>query len=72
MATDIEFNKNEDKIKQLISAMEKKLEKVYLGGGKARIDKQHEQGKLTARERVNYLLDENSPQIEIGAFAGDE
>src|SRR3990172_1168690 len=72
MASDLEFNKNEDKIKQLISTMEKKLEKVYLGGGKARIDKQHEQGKLSARERINYLLDENSPQIEIGAFAGDE
>ena len=72
MASDLEFNKNEDKIKQLISTMEKKLEKVFLGGGKARIDKQHEQGKLSARERINYLLDENSPQIEIGAFAGDE
>src|SRR3990172_7955255 len=69
---DLEFNKNEDKMRLLISAMEQKLEKVYLGGGKARIDKQHEQGKLSARERINYLLDENSPQIEIGAFAGDE
>ena len=47
---DLEFNKNEDKMKQLISAMEKKLEKIYLGGGKAKIEKQHEQGKLSARE----------------------
>ncbi len=69
---DIEFNKNEDKMKQLISNMEKKLEKIYLGGGKARIDKQHEQGKLSARERVDHLLDKDSPRIEIGAFAGDE
>lgn len=72
MSQDLDFNKNEDKTKLLISAMEKKLEKIYSGGGKARIDKQHEQGKLSARERINYLLDENFPQIEIGAFAGDE
>lgn len=69
---DIEFNKNEDKMKQLISSMEKKLEKVYLGGGKARIDKQHEQGKLSARERIAFLADKDKPRIEIGAFAGDE
>src|ERR1051326_3522793 len=69
---DIEFNKNEDKMKLLISAMEKKLEKIYLGGGKARIEKQHEQGKLSARERMDLLLDKDSPRAEIGAFAGDE
>ena len=68
---DLEFNKNEDKMKQLISTMEKKLEKIYLGGGKAKIEKQHEQGKLSVRERVEYLLDKNSPQVEIGVFAGD-
>lgn len=68
----IEFNKNEDKMRMLISAMEKKLEKVYLGGGKGRIEKQHEQGKLTARERIEFLIDKGSPTIEIGAFAGDE
>lgn len=68
---DIEFNRNEDKMKLLISAMEKKLEKIYEGGGKSKIKKQHEQGKLSARERIEYLLDKNAPQIEIGAFAGD-
>lgn len=67
----IEFNKNEDSMKLLISQMEKKLEKIYLGGGKAKIDKQHEQGKLSARERIDYLLDKDAPQIEIGAFAGE-
>jgi acetyl-CoA carboxylase carboxyltransferase component len=70
--TDITFNKNEDTLKQLISSMEKRFEKVALGGGKSRIEKQHEQGKLTARERIEYLLDKDKPQIEIGAFAGDE
>ena len=71
MAIDVAFNKNEDKLKQLISAMEQKLEKVKLGGGKSRIDKQHEQGKMTARERIDFLIDKNSDFIEIGAFAGD-
>jgi len=69
---DLEFNKNEDKMKQLISAMERKLEKIYLGGGKSRIDKLHEQGKMTARERIDYLIDKDSKTIEIGAFAGED
>lgn len=69
---DLEFNKNEDKMNLLISAMEQKLAKVYLGGGKGRIDKQHEQGKLTARERIEFLIDKDSKTIEIGAFAGDD
>ncbi len=69
---DIEFNKNEDVMKQLISGMERKLEKIYLGGGKSKIDKMHEQGKMTARERIEYLTDKDSKTIEIAAFAGDE
>ncbi|MCU0434371.1 MAG: acyl-CoA carboxylase subunit beta [Bacteroidia bacterium] len=69
---DIEFNRNEDALKMLISAMEQRFQKVALGGGKSRIEKQHEQGKLTARERIDYLLDKDSPRIEIGAFAGED
>jgi len=69
---DLDFNKNEDSNKMLISSLQKRFEKVSLGGGKARIDKLHEQGKLTARERIDYLLDKDSMRIEIGAFAGDE
>ncbi|GAB4141489.1 MAG: carboxyl transferase domain-containing protein [Bacteroidia bacterium] len=67
----IEFNKNEDTMKLLISSMQQRFEKVSLGGGKKRIEKLHEQGKMTARERISYLLDEDKPQIEIGAFAGE-
>ncbi|MBS1647731.1 MAG: acyl-CoA carboxylase subunit beta [Bacteroidetes bacterium] len=67
---DIEFNKNEDKMRLLISQMEQRLNKIYVGGGKSRIDKMHEQGKMTARERIDFLLDKNTPRIEIGAFAG--
>jgi 3-methylcrotonyl-CoA carboxylase beta subunit len=67
---DIEFNKNEDHLKILVSELKTKLKKIYLGGGEAKIAKQHAQGKLSARERVAYLLDKGKPQIEIGAFAG--
>jgi 3-methylcrotonyl-CoA carboxylase beta subunit len=67
----LEFNKNEDVNKLLVSELNRNLERVYLGGGKKRIDKEHEKGKLTARERIDYLLDPKSDRIEIGAFAGE-
>lgn len=69
---DINFNKNEDHNKLLVSELKKRLATVSLGGGQKRIEKHHEKGKLTARERIDYLLDNNSKSIEIGAFAGDE
>ncbi len=68
---DLNFNKNEDHNKLLVSDLKQRLAKVKLGGGQKRIDKQHSQGKLTARERIEYLLDPKKPSIEIGAFAGD-
>lgn len=68
---DLKFNQNEDKNKLLLSVLRKKLAQVQLGGGKAKIAKQHDQGKLTARERIDYLLDPKSEQLEIGAFVGD-
>ena len=68
---DINFNKNEDHNKLLISELKKRLVKVKLGGGQERIKKHHEKGKMTARERIDYLLDSNTKSIEIGAFAGD-
>ena len=69
---DLEFNKNEDKMRLLISEMTQKFDKVSLGGGKSKIKNQHEQGKLTARERIDFLLDDDSESIEIGAFVGDD
>ena len=69
---DINFNKNEDFNKLLISDLRKRFTKVKLGGGQKRIDKQREKGKMTARERVDYLLDNKTKSIEIGAFAGDD
>ena len=68
----IDFNRNEDKMMQLVSQLQRRLDKVYLGGGEAKIAKEHERGKLTARERVDFLLDKDAQRIEIGAFAGDE
>src|SRR6266571_1427200 len=68
----IEFNKNEDAMKMSLSMMQKRLEKIHEGGGKKSIQKQKERNKLTARERIDYLIDKNKSFIEIGAFAGYE
>ncbi|MBT9189448.1 acyl-CoA carboxylase subunit beta [Zobellia russellii] len=68
---DLKFNKNEDHNKLLLSDLKRRLAQVKLGGGKARIQKQHDQGKMTARERIDYLLDDNTDSLEIGAFVGD-
>ncbi len=67
----IERNRNEDKMSRLVVDMNKRLAKIMEGGGKARQEKEREKGKMTARERIAYLLDEGKPQIEIGAFVGD-
>ena len=67
----MKFNKNEDHNKLLVSSLNHKLKRVKLGGGEKRIEKHHAKGKMTARERVDFLLDEKSNSIEIGAFAGE-
>lgn len=67
---ELDFNINEDQMRLKISKLEQELAKVYLGGGKKGIDKLHEKGKLTARERIDLLLDKNTERIEIAAFAG--
>jgi 3-methylcrotonyl-CoA carboxylase beta subunit len=68
---DINFNKNEDHNKLLVSSLRQKLAKIKLGGGEKRIEKHHSKGKMTARERIDFLLDDKAKSIEIGAFAGD-
>ncbi len=68
---DINFNKNEDHNKLLVSNLRKRFAKVKLGGGQKRIDKHHAKGKMTARERIDFLLDAKKPSLEIGAFAGE-
>ncbi len=67
----IEFNKNEDQYKQLTFKLQNKLKQVKLGGGEKKIESHHKKGKLTARERIDYLRDEGSEFLEIGAFAGE-
>ena len=68
---DINFNKNEDHNKLLISNLKQKFAKVKVGGGEKRIEKLHNEGKMTARERIDYLLDAKANSIEIGTFAGE-
>ncbi len=69
---DINFNKNEDHNKLLLSDLRKKLNQVKMGGGKRRIEKHHAKGKMTARERIDYLLDPQQDALEIGALAGED
>jgi len=67
----LEESKNEDSIKLLVSELKRKQSKIEVGGGKKKIDKQHEKGKLTARERIDYLMDNANAAIEIGSFVGE-
>ena len=66
----LEFNRNEDAMKMLISDMRQRLQKIYEGGGKKASEKQKEKNKLTPRQRIEYLTDKGEPFVEIGAFAG--
>src|SRR5260221_4634881 len=68
----LDFNKNEDIMRQALSQLRTRLDKIALGGGKKAIDKQREKNKLTPRERLTYLIDEGSSFIELGALAGYE
>jgi acetyl-CoA carboxylase carboxyltransferase component len=68
---DINFNINEDHNKLLLSQLRKNMSRIHLGGGKDRIAKLHGDGKMTARERIDFLLDKPGDALEIGAFAGD-
>jgi len=68
---DINFNKNEDHNKLLLTDLKQRFAKVRVGGGEKRIEKLHAEGKMTARERIDYLLDTKAESIEIGAFVGD-
>ncbi len=68
---DINFNKNEDHNRLLVSDLKQRFAQVKLGGGEKRIAKLHAEGKMTARERIAYLLDPKAKAIEIGAFVGD-
>lgn len=66
----IDYNRNEDVMKMALSNIKTLLTAIEEGGGKKAIQKQKERNKLTARERIQYLRDEEKPFIEIGVFAG--
>jgi 3-methylcrotonyl-CoA carboxylase beta subunit len=69
---DVDFNRNEDNLKLVLSQLQNRFQKIALGGGVKSVNKQHEKNKLTARERIAYLLDSDKSFFEIGAFAGYE
>ncbi|MBP7184764.1 MAG: acyl-CoA carboxylase subunit beta [Saprospiraceae bacterium] len=69
---DIEKSKNEDNIRLLVSSLNQKLKEIHNGGGKSKLEKMRKEGKMTARERVEFLLDKNSYFTELGSFAGNE
>jgi 3-methylcrotonyl-CoA carboxylase beta subunit len=68
---DLEFNRNEDLFKQLCFQLEVRRKRIGLGGGEKKIEEQHQKGKLTARERIAYLIDKDSEFIEVGTLAGE-
>ncbi|MFN3426782.1 MAG: acyl-CoA carboxylase subunit beta [Candidatus Thermochlorobacter sp.] len=67
-----EFYVREDLFKTKWQRITAIADKIKLGGGKAAIEKHHAKGKLTARERIQRLLDKGSPCLEIGLFAAYE
>jgi 3-methylcrotonyl-CoA carboxylase beta subunit len=68
----LEKSKNEDSMKLLLARLNHRLQKIKLGGGEKKIAKLHKKGKMTARERIDHLIDDETPFLEIGAFAGFE
>ena len=67
----IEANRNEDAMRLLWTPIRDRIEIAAQGGGKKRIDKEHANGKKTARERMDLLFDRGTDPIEIGALAGE-
>ncbi|WP_199138644.1 acyl-CoA carboxylase subunit beta [Pedobacter sp. ASV12] len=67
----IEFNKNEDANKQLVYELKTRLKTIYSGGGEKNAQKQKEKGKMLARERIKYLIDDDREFLELAAFAAD-
>lgn len=59
-------------INGLFKEMRDTEEKIKQGGGAKRIEKEHKKGKMTARERINFLIDEGSDFLELGLWAAYE
>jgi len=68
---DLKAARRGDSMLLRVSELNDRMDRAALGGGKKRAEAQRSKGKMTARERVEALLDKNTAQIEIGALAGD-
>lgn len=69
--TDIEFNRNEDHNRELLRQLDSKLKIVKQGGGEKSMAKHKAKGKMPARERIEYLLDDKYDFLEVGALTAD-
>lgn len=66
---DFNFERNADANRQLMRIIDAKGETTMLGGGKKAIERHTAKGKLTARQRIDLLVDEGSGFLELGLFA---
>lgn len=67
----MDFNLNQDHNGQLLRTLGDRLKAVYQGGGAKAMEKHREKGKMTARERIAYLMDPKSKLLEIGALTAE-
>ncbi|PZX51387.1 acetyl-CoA carboxylase carboxyltransferase component [Algoriphagus chordae] len=65
------YGNSKPSMDSLLQELQAKYEQVKLGGGAKRIEKEHAKGKLTARERIDYLRDKDTDFLEVGAFGAD-
>jgi 3-methylcrotonyl-CoA carboxylase beta subunit len=73
MATKVsEAKEGKGRLGELSAELRELREKLRQGGGAKRIARQHDQGKLTARERIDLLLDENEPWVELGMLVAHD
>ena len=70
--TSARFEKNMRSMAELVSAVRKQEEEISLGGGPKSIDSQHSKSRLTARERINLLIDRDTQFFELGLYAAYE
>ncbi|MGB1114572.1 MAG: acyl-CoA carboxylase subunit beta [Flavobacteriaceae bacterium] len=67
----LEKEKNKDALKVAWAALEAQVRKIKLGGGKERLKKLEAKGKLSARQRINLLVDDAEDVLEIGVLAAE-
>ena len=70
--TNVDTSSNQSKFVDIINSINDEINNIYKCGGDIAVDKQHAKGKMTARERIKYLLDKGSFFNEIGKFAAHE